>query len=80
MNIKVIPSSSVSDGIVQETKHGKYDLMIIGAGVEVFSRHSLFGALNDILIEEIDCSMLVVRRYRPEAAIWLTDRVRRLEV
>jgi amino acid transporter len=80
MEIKVIPSSSVSHGIVKETNRGQYDLMVIGAGVEVFSHHYLFGALNDILIEEVNCSMLIVRRYRPEAAIWLTDRVRRLEV
>jgi len=28
----------------------------------------------------VDCSMLIVRRFQPEAAIWLQKRIRRLEV
>jgi nucleotide-binding universal stress UspA family protein len=80
MNVKVHPSSTVSRGIVEETERGQYDLMVIGAGEQVFLHRFLFGALNDSLIEELKCSMLIVRRYRPEAAIWLNERVRRLEV
>lgn len=80
MNIKVSSSSSTSEGILAETKNEHYDLMIIGAGNEVFSHQYLFGALCDILIEEVDCSMLIVRHYQSEAVIWLNSRLRRLEV
>jgi hypothetical protein len=27
----------------------------------------------------VDCSLLIVRRYQPEAAIWLDNRLRKLE-
>ncbi len=80
MELKVRTAPSASQGIYKEVKENSYDLMILGAGSEVFSHHYLFGALADILIEEVDCSMLIVRRFQPEAAIWLQKRIRRLEV
>jgi len=80
MELKVRTAPSASQGIYKEVKENRYDLMILGAGSEVFSHHYLFGALADILIEEVDCSMLIVRRFQPEAAIWLQKRIRRLEV
>jgi len=80
MEVKVVPASTVSEGIFAEVKAGDYDLMIIGAGIEVFSHRYLFGALDDALIEAVDCSMLIVRRYQPEAALWLSRRIRQLEV
>ncbi len=80
MELKVRTAPSASQGIYKEVKENRYDLMILGAGSEVFSHHYLFGALADILIEEVECSMLIVRRFQPEAAIWLQKRIRRLEV
>ena len=80
LEIKVQPASSISEGIYQETETGQYDLLIIGAGSEVFSHRYLFGAVNDALIEEVNCSMLIVRKYQPEAAIWFRNRIRKLEV
>jgi amino acid transporter/nucleotide-binding universal stress UspA family protein len=79
LDIKVKPASSVSEGIYQEAEAGQYDLMIIGAGSEVLSHRYLFGAVNDALIEEVTCSMLIVRKYQPEAAIWIRNRIRTLE-
>jgi len=80
MDIKVKPASSISEGILQELKENQYDLMITGAGSEVFSYRYLFGAVNDRIIENINCSILIVRRYQAEAAIWLRRRIRQLEV
>jgi nucleotide-binding universal stress UspA family protein len=80
MELKVVPALSVNEGILSETNASQYDLMIIGAGGEVFSHRYLFGALNDALIEEVKCSMLIVRRYQPEAAIWFSNRIKHLEV
>lgn len=80
LEIKNTPAPSISAGIYQEIKEGAYDLMIIGAGSEVFSHRFLFGALNDAIIENVDCSILIVRRYQPEAAVWLRRQIRQLEV
>ena len=79
MEIKVVETQLVSDGILTECEKGHYDLLMIGAGSEAFSHEYLFGSLNDILIEEVDCSMLIVRRYQPEATLWLRNRIRALE-
>jgi nucleotide-binding universal stress UspA family protein len=79
MEIKVVETQSVSEGILTECNQGQYDLLMIGAGSESFSHEYLFGSLNDVLIEEVDCSMLIVRRYQPEATLWLRNRIRVLE-
>jgi len=79
MKIRVEPASSVSEGLMKEINQGKYDLVMIGAGGEVFSHRTIFGPLDDSLIDVVDCSMLIVRRYQPEAAIWLGNRLRKLE-
>ena len=80
MDVKVKPASSIREGILQELRENQYDLMITGAGSEVFSYRYLFGAVNDRIIENINCSILIVRRYQAEAAIWLRRRIRQLEV
>jgi len=70
---------SVLDGILEETKKQAYDLMIIGAAEEVLEPKQLFGEINDALLEEADCSMLIVRHYQPEGAIWLHRQIKRIE-
>jgi len=79
MAIKVVETQSVSNGILTECNQGQYDLLMIGAGSEAFSHKYLFGSLNDILIEEVSCSMLIVRRYQPEARLWLRNRMKVIE-
>jgi basic amino acid/polyamine antiporter, APA family len=79
MDIQVRPAPSASEGIQQAVKAGNYDLLMIGAGGDVFSYHTIFGTLNDILIETVDCSVLIVRHYQPEAVLWLNKRIHQLE-
>ncbi len=79
LEIKVSETQSVCQGILAECKSGDYDLMMIGAGSEAFSHEYLFGSLNDALIEDVNCSMLIVRRYQPEATLWLRNRIRVFE-
>lgn len=76
---KAIENSAVVDGILKEVKDGAYDLMIIGAGEEVFSSDFVFGAINDALIDVVPCSTLIVRRYQAETALWLRQRIKRIE-
>ena len=80
LDIQVKPTPSVSEGISAKIQSDDYDLLIIGAGGDVFSYRTLFGKLNDILIESVDCSMLIVRHYQPEAVVWLNKRIHQLEV
>jgi amino acid transporter/nucleotide-binding universal stress UspA family protein len=80
LEISVKPAPSASVGIQQVVQAGHYDLMIIGAGGDVFSYRSLFGTLNDILIDSVNCSMLIARHYQPEAVVWLNKRIHQLEV
>jgi len=80
LEIQVKPAASVSEGIRQAVEARHYNLMIIGAGGDVFSHRTLFGALNDILIDTVDCSMVIVRHYQPEAVVWLNKRIHQLEV
>jgi amino acid transporter/nucleotide-binding universal stress UspA family protein len=79
MDIKVVQTAFMSKGILDECKEGNYNLLMIGAGSEAFSHKYLFGSLNDTLIEEVDCSMIIVRRYQAEASLWLRNRMRVLE-
>ena len=79
LEIRVEQVESVLDGILQETKRLPYDLMIIGAAEEVLQPQQLFGELNDALLEEAECSMLIVRQYEPERTIWLHRQIKRIE-
>jgi amino acid transporter len=80
LEVLIKPTPSISEGIQQVVEQGHYDLLIIGAGGDVFSYRSLFGTLNDILIDTLGCSMLIVRHYQPEAVVWLNKRIHQLEV
>jgi len=70
----------MSKGILDECKAGNYDLLMIGVGSESFSHKYLFGSLNDALIEEVDSLMLIVRRYQPDATLWLRNRIWAIEI
>jgi len=79
IELKVELVSSVLDGILEESRRGNYDLMIIGAAEEVLSPEQIFGELNDNLLEEAECSILVVRQYQPTGTIWLHKQLKRIE-
>jgi len=79
LTTRVEPAENVLEGIISETERVPYDLLIIGASEEVFSANYIFGKLNDALIEEVNCSMLIVRRYQPEAALWIRRQIKQIE-
>lgn len=79
VELKVEMVSSVLEGILEESKRGNYDLMIIGAAEEVLSPEQIFGTLNDSLLEEAECLMLVVRQYQPTGTIWLHKQLKKIE-
>lgn len=77
--LKVLKSSEVQQGILDETMTGKYDLMILGASEEWTSREYLFGPMDDKLAEKTPCSVLMVRRYEPVAINWLRRQMKRID-
>jgi nucleotide-binding universal stress UspA family protein len=77
LQVKVV--ESVVDGILEETQKLPYDLILIGAAEEVLQPQQLFGELNDALLDEARCSMLIMRHYQPEGAIWLHRQIKRIE-
>jgi len=77
LQVKVV--ESVVDGILEETQKLPYDLILIGAAEEVLQPQQLFGELNDALLDEAQCSMLIMRHYQPEGAIWLHRQIKRIE-
>lgn len=79
MDIKIKTAYSVHEGIQKEINKSGYDFLIIGAGGDVSSFQTVFGDLDDILVESVTCSMLIARHYQPEAALWLNERIHRLE-
>lgn len=78
-SLKVEPSHSILEGIIEETERVEYDLLIIGAAEEVFSPQYIFGKLNDTLLEEISCSMFIVRRYQAGSALWFRQQIKQIE-
>lgn len=76
--LKVLKDSEVLQGILNETRREKYDLMVLGASEEWTSRENLFGPLDDMLAEKAPCSVLMVRRYEPVAINWLRRQMKRI--
>ncbi|MEL7361825.1 MAG: amino acid permease [Bacteroidota bacterium] len=73
-------ADSVIEGIEGRMAQADYDLVLIGASHEWSFRTAVFGTIPDILADRAPCSVLMVRRYRPER--WTTraaDQVKRLK-
>jgi hypothetical protein len=79
IEFKVRVESSVATGILNEVHENGCDLLIIGTAEEVLSPNQLFGELNDFLIDEAPCSILVVKRYLAAGSHWLYKQVKRIE-
>lgn len=66
LDIKIMESESVTEGIDRVLKDEEYDLTIIGASREWGIRNVLFGTITDIVADSAPCSVLMVRRYLSE--------------
>jgi len=77
ISARVVQSSSVVEGILDETKQG-YDLLVIGASEEWFLRHWLFGAIPDMVAQRAPCSVLLVKKREPAPVSWLRRKFKRI--
>jgi len=59
-------AGSVTSGIEAYMSRRDFDLTIIGASREWTFRQVLFGSIPDVVADQADCSVLMVRRYVPD--------------
>ncbi|MBN1315502.1 MAG: amino acid permease, partial [Anaerolineales bacterium] len=71
---RIVVSNQVSEAILESTRSGEYDLLIIGASEEWKIKSLLAGSLPDAVADQAPCSVLLVRRFEPEG-ISLTRRI-----
>jgi amino acid transporter/nucleotide-binding universal stress UspA family protein len=60
---RVVVNEMIVEGILQETRKGEYDLLVIGASDEWAVKSLLVGAVPDAIADRAPCSVLMVRRY-----------------
>ncbi|WP_420454858.1 amino acid permease [Rubrivirga sp.] len=73
-------ADGVVEGIEGRLAAETYDLVIIGASHEWSIRTAVFGTIPDVVADQAYCSVLMVRRFRPER--WTTraaERFRRIK-
>jgi amino acid transporter/nucleotide-binding universal stress UspA family protein len=63
MRARVVVHDAVVEGILQEAREGRYDLLVIGASNEWAVKSLLVGAIPDTIADRAPCSVLMVRRY-----------------
>ncbi|MFW6135426.1 MAG: universal stress protein [Chloroflexota bacterium] len=61
LHTRVVQTPSVVDGILQETRRGEYDLLIVGASDEGTVQRLLFGSIADAVAERTPCPVVIVR-------------------
>ncbi len=78
-NLQVTQAESVAQGILDETSHRPYDLIVLGASEEWSQDTRLFGTIDDWVAEHAHCSVLLCRRYEPVTLAWLRYQVKSQE-
>jgi len=76
---KVIQTASVPEGILAETERERYDLMVMGASEEWALRTRLFGSVDDWIVDQVHCSVLLIRAHEPAPISWIRRQAKRVE-
>jgi nucleotide-binding universal stress UspA family protein len=76
--VKAVCEDTIRSGILREATHSRYDLVVLGAALARDLESELFGSLTDAIAEALPTSVLLVRRYEPEAAMWLRRQVKEM--
>jgi nucleotide-binding universal stress UspA family protein len=77
-NIRIEKADSLAAGILKELNGTHYDLLVIGASDEWISRSSLFGEVDDRIVEQAPCSALMVRRYESVIIHWFNRQMKKV--
>ena len=78
LKIDVVTADSLATGILQNMNAFRYDLLVIGASDEWTSRRYLFGKVDDQIVEQAPCSVLMVRRYEPVIIHWFHRQIKKV--
>jgi hypothetical protein len=65
--------------LLAETARQQPDLIVMGASEEWASQTRLFGSVDDWIVDNVPCSVLLVRRYEPAAIAWIRRQAKRIE-
>jgi len=80
VDYRVQPANSATSGVDAAVPASDSDLVIIGASHEWTVRQVLFGSIPDIVADQADCSVLMVRRYMPNTlSTRAAERFKRLK-
>jgi hypothetical protein len=66
----------VAQTIIDESRTGSYDLVLMGSSEESTTQGSVFGYKVDTIAENAPCSVLVVYHYEAPAASWLRRQIK----
>lgn len=75
---QLVRAATVADGILEESTHTAYDLVVIGASEEWPLSTRFFGAVDDWIADKVPCSVLLCRRHESLALSWVRRHVRLL--
>jgi nucleotide-binding universal stress UspA family protein len=76
---RVAQAASVPEGILAETVRERYDLMVVGASEEWALRTRLFGSVDDWIVDQVQCSVLLIRAHEPAPISWIRRQAKRME-
>lgn len=80
ISTRIERSDSVISGILGETKHQAYDLLVLGASEEYGTGTRLFGSVDDWIVEHIEnCSVLLVRQHESATIHWIRRYLKMIE-
>jgi len=79
MRTRVAQADSVPQGILAEATRQPYDLVVIGASEEWASSARLFGSVDDQIVDQVPCSVLLVRHHEPTTISWLRRQSKRIQ-
>lgn len=70
-------ADTVIEGILNETQHNLYDLLVIGASEEYRTGTRLFGSIDDWVVEHVEnCSVLLVRQHESVVIHWIRKHLK----
>lgn len=76
LEIRTVFAKNVQLGVLKTARTGKMNLIVLGASEEYALNTRLFGEVDDWIADESPCSVLLVRRYEPDAVSWLRRRIK----
>jgi nucleotide-binding universal stress UspA family protein len=77
-SIEVVKSNDVAQMLIDESRSGDYDLIIIGSSEETLTPGSIFGYKVDSVTEKATCSVLVIHHLESPAASWLRRQIKQI--